>query len=186
MTHPPHPDEAADAAEGPGGAAESSSRHGVGASAEASSATSGGDLAKEARKTDPPRSTTRSRGRWWWVLPVAAVVEFWFYGYRGHIEACVGKRGETDFDLVGKERTDENRWRFPRCEQRINLGLRSNYDARVEEAVRVACRGATLFRHQGEQDACMEGRDGWEVRIDTSHCPPWHAHYYEHLFWFLQ
>lgn len=129
---------------------------------------------------------SKKRGRWWWILPAAAVVEFWVYGYRGHVEVCVGKQGQTDFALIGKERTDENRWRFPRCEERLNLGLRSHYDERVDEAVRVACRGATIFRNQGEMDICVDGKDGWEVRIETSQCPPWHAHYYEHLFWFLQ
>jgi len=123
--------------------------------------------------------------RWWWFLLAALVIEFWLYGRRGHIEVCVGKDGETDFALVGQERTDENRWQFPRCEQRSNLGLTSHFDEATEEATRVACRGATIFRHQGETKVCVAADKGWVHRIEVSHCPPWHGHFFEHLFWFL-
>ena len=98
---------------------------------------------------------------------------------------CVGKDGETDFALIGQERTDENRWKFPRCEARENLGLKSHYDQAVEESVKVACRGATIFHHQGETKACVAADKGWIHRIEVSHCPPWHDHFRKHLFWFL-
>jgi hypothetical protein len=132
----------------------------------------------------PP--TKRRRLSWWWLLPAAMVVEFYVYGHNGYIDVCVGKEGETDFSLVGQARTDDNRWKFPRCEQRTNLGLRSTYDDKVADAVKIGCRQATLFRHQGESKACEAAQEGWVHRVDTSFCPPWDPNYYQHLFWFLQ
>lgn len=114
------------------------------------------------------------------------VIEFWVYGRNGYIDVCVGKEGHTDFSLRDQARTDENRWKFPRCESRTNLGLRSHYDERVEEATKVACRGATLFRFQGEADRCEAGEAGWAREVSSRFCPPWDPAYYEHLFWFLK
>lgn len=124
--------------------------------------------------------------RLWWALPILMVVEFYAYGHNGRLQICVGKQGHTDFSLVGQERTDENRWSFPRCETRLNLGLRSEHDEKVAEGLAVACRGATIFRHQGESKACVAGEQGWEHRVEGSFVPPWDPAYYEHLFWFLQ
>jgi hypothetical protein len=136
---------------------------------------------KEVADPDKPRR----RIPWGWIVVVALVVEFGIYGSNGHIDVCVGKQGAHDFDLVGQERDDENRWRFPRCESRMNLGLRSAYEEKVEEAVRVACRGATMIQHRGEAGACVQAEDGWIQRIEASPCPPWHRHFWSHLFWFL-
>lgn len=127
-----------------------------------------------------------SGGRWWVVLLVILVVEMYVYGRNAEIEVCVGKEGAHDFSLVGTERTDENRWKFPRCEARLNLGLRSHFDEQVDQAVLEACRGATMFRNRGEGKACVEGTDGWQHRIDTHYVWPWDSRFYEHLFWFLQ
>jgi hypothetical protein len=132
-----------------------------------------------------PAPQSGRRLRLWWLLPLAIVVEFGIYGSRGHIEACVGKAGAHDFELVGQERTNANRWRFPRCEERTNLGLRSGYELKTREAVSVACRGATLLKHQGEGSDCVAGANGWQHRIGTSQCPPWHRHFWEHMLWFL-
>lgn len=140
--------------------------------------------AAKAAATSKPRS--RRAIPWWSFVLAALVIEFYIYGRQGHIEVCVGKQGETDFSLTGNERTDENRWKFPRCESRLNLGLVSHADQLTKEATLVACRGATIFRHQGEGKACTEGKAKWEHRIDTHQCPPWHGHFYEHLFWFLK
>jgi hypothetical protein len=133
---------------------------------------------------EPPPG--RRRISLWWLLPVAMVVEFWVYGHNGYIDVCVGKEGHTDFTLKDQARTDENRWKFPRCERRTNLGLRSHYDERVEEATKVACRGATLFRFQGEAKACEAGESGWTREVTSRFTPPWDPAYYEHLFWFLK
>jgi hypothetical protein len=128
----------------------------------------------------------RRASRLWWALPILMVVEFYVYGHDGRLEVCVGKEADTDFSLVGQERTDENRWKFPRCETRENLGLRSQHDAKVAEGLEVACRGATIFRHQGEAKACVAGEQGWEHRVEGHFVPPWDPAYYRHLFWFLQ
>jgi hypothetical protein len=144
----------------------------------------------DAASTDkaPAKAAPRARRAipWWSFVLAALVIEFYVYGRTGHIEVCVGKKGETDFSLVGDQRTDENRWKFPRCESRLNLGLVSHADQLTKEATLVACRGATIFRHQGEGKACTEGKAGWEQRIEAHQCPPWHGHFYEHLFWFLK
>ena len=114
------------------------------------------------------------------------VIEFYVYGHNGRLEICVGKEGDTDFSLVGQERTDANRWKFPRCETRENLGLRSQHDAKVKEGIEAACRGATIFRHQGEAKVCVAGEQGWQHRVEGRFVPPWDPAYYRHLFWFLQ
>ena len=125
--------------------------------------------------------------RVWWLLPLVMVVEFYAYGRNGVIEVCVGKEGQTDFNLrPGDERTDDTRWKFPRCETRYDLGLRSNADEAIDDALDKACRGATLFQHRGEMEACQGEADGWKHEIDKRFCPPWDPHYYEHLFWFLK
>ncbi|MCH9681358.1 MAG: hypothetical protein K0V04_07995 [Deltaproteobacteria bacterium] len=133
-----------------------------------------------------PATVRRRASRLWWALPILMVVEFYIYGHNGRLEICVGKQGDTDFSLVGQERTDENRWKFPRCETRLNLGLRSQYDDKVDEGLTVACRGATIFRHTGEAKACKAGDDSWQHEVEGHFVPPWDPAYYEHLFWFLQ
>ncbi len=134
-------------------------------------------------KTAPVR---RRASKLWWALPILMLVEFYVYGHNGRLEICVGKEGDTDFALVGQERTDQNRWKFPRCETRENLGLRSHYGERVQEGVEAACRGATIFRHQGESKACIAGEKGWQHRVEGHFVWPWDPSYYRHLFWFLQ
>lgn len=126
-----------------------------------------------------------SSSRWWWLLAVALVVEFWVFGHRGEIRVCVGKEGVHDFELIGQPRTDENRWSVPRCEQRLNLGLLSEYDAQVTEATEAACRGATLFKHRGEASACAEATQGWRHDVTASFVAPWDARSRERLLWFL-
>jgi len=131
---------------------------------------------------DAPKKASRL----WWLLPAAVILEFWIYGHNGTIEVCVGKEGQTDFSLIGSERTDDNRWSFPRCETRLNLGLQSEFDAQAADAKKIACRGATLFKNRGEASQCEASEDGWTERVDGQFCPPWDPNYYEHLFWFLK
>jgi len=145
--------------------------------------------AKADAKPEPAPAAAPARrraSRLWWALPVLMVVEFYVYGHDGRLEICVGKEGETDFALVGQERTDANRWKFPRCETRENLGLRSHREEKVKEGIEAACRGATIFRHQGQAKACVAGEQGWQHRVEGRFVPPWDPAYYRHLFWFLQ
>lgn len=144
------------------------------------------DLDVAAAATAPVAEATRRRIPWWWILLGLMVVEFWIYGRRGYVEVCVGKQGETDFSLGDAPRTDENRWKFPRCEERTNLGLVSKYDDVVTEATNVACRGATIFRNQGQGKQCVAGEAGWQHRVLSRQTPPWDRAFYEHLFWFLK
>lgn len=123
--------------------------------------------------------------RWWYALVVVLVVEFYVYGRGGEIQVCVGKEGQHDFALIGQERDDGNRWKFPRCELRENLGLRSHYDELVADATQSACRGQTLLRNRGEGGACLEQKDGWQRQVETRFVPPWDPRYYQHLLWFL-
>lgn len=144
------------------------------------------EIARETKPAATPAPARRRASKLWWALPILMLVEFYVYGHNGRLEICVGKEGDTDFSLVGQERTDANRWKFPRCETRENLGLRSQYDERVKEGIEAACRGATIFRHQGESKACAAGEQGWQHRVDGHFVPPWDPAYYRHLFWFLQ
>jgi hypothetical protein len=144
------------------------------------------DVAREVKPASTPIPARRRASKLWWALPILMLVEFYVYGHNGRLEICVGKEGDTDFSLVGQERTDANRWKFPRCETRENLGLRSQRDERVKEGIEAACRGATIFRHQGESKVCVAGEQGWQHHVDGHFVPPWDPAYYRHLFWFLQ
>lgn len=144
--------------------------------------TTSADTERGSSSAAPRRRTSRL----WWALPILMVVEFYVYGHNGRLEICVGKEGDTDFSLVGQARTDDNRWKFPRCETRLNLGLRSQKQAKIEEGTKVACRGATIFRHQGESKACVDRAKGWVHRVEGHFVAPWEPAYYQHLFWFLQ
>ncbi|MEM9463444.1 MAG: hypothetical protein AAGF11_55400 [Myxococcota bacterium] len=148
--------------------------------------TTSADTAPDSASGSVAGEPRRRASKLWWALPILMVVEFYFYGHNGRLEICVGKEGDTDFSLVGQPRTDENRWKFPRCETRLNLGLRSQKEAKIEEGLKVACRGATIFRHQGEAKACVAKDKGWVHQIEGHFVPPWAPAYYKHLFWFLQ
>jgi hypothetical protein len=141
--------------------------------------------AAPAADAETPQKAESRGSRWWYLLLVVLVVEFYVYGSRGEIQVCVGKGGQHDFALLGQERDDSNRWKFPRCEKRENLGLRSNYDLMVEDAAKGACRGQTMLRNKGEGKVCLEQKDGWSHQIETGFIPPWDRRYYEHLLWFI-
>lgn len=138
----------------------------------------------------PAEADSEGKGRRWWILILLAIfVELWVYGRRAEIRVCVAKQGVHDFALVGTEPNDKTRWKIPRCESRVNLGLRSNYDLLDEDAAKHACRGATLLRLRlrlrGEGPNCIAGKDGWSKQIETGYMWPWDSRYYSHLFWFL-
>jgi hypothetical protein len=140
----------------------------------------------EAKPATPVAPKPRRRGLYWAVgLFLAALFELWLFGRRGHIEVCVGRQGEHDFALLGTPRTDENTRRYPSCEKRLNLGVTSHYDEAVEDAMLYACRRANILRGRDAILICAVKEDGWEHRVVTSWCPPWHDHYYKRLFWFL-
>lgn len=146
-----------------------------------------GSPEQSSKQTPPPTESDKSgrdRG-WWWLLGVVLVIEFVLFGYRGEIQVCVGKEGVHDFDNLGQPRTDENRWAFPRCEKRLNLGLLSDYDVAVEGATEAACRGATTVQLRDENKTCVAGERGWEHRIETTFVPPWDSRYLQEMFWFL-
>ncbi len=143
------------------------------------------ETAAPAADPQTPEKAKSKGSRWWYLLLVVLVVEFYVYGSRGEIQVCVGKEGQHEFALLGQERDDSNRWKFPRCEKRENLGLRSHYDPMVEDAAKGACRGQTMLRNKGEGQACLEQKDGWSRQVDTTFIPPWDRRYYEHLLWFI-
>jgi len=151
-----------------------------------------GDEQPATSEPDALASKDLQSGAGWWrgwafwiVLGIILIIELWIFGRRGEIEVCVAKQGMHDFALRGTAPTDANRWQIPRCEARVNLGLRSEYEQQVDDATRVACRGATTFRHRGEGDHCIHQKQGWERRVQTSFVPPWDARYRRRLFWFL-
>jgi len=168
---------------------EAPSSSGAEAVAASSASEAGSDESGSAQRRSSQSAahpSPRRSSRLWWALPILMLVEFYFYGHDGRLEVCVGVQDETDFSLVGQERTDENRWKFPRCETRLNLGLRTHEQEKTDEALKIACRGATIFRHQGEAKACVAGEKGWQHHVEGSFVPPWDPAYYEHLFWFLR
>ncbi len=137
----------------------------------------------------PPASreeTPRSR-RWVWPLLLGlGLFELWLFGRRGHLDVCVAQEGVHDFALLGQDRTDENTRRYPTCEKRLNLGITSKYDEAVQEAMLRACHRANVLRGREATLLCAIQEDGWQHRVTETHCPPWHDHYRQRLFWFLE
>jgi hypothetical protein len=133
---------------------------------------------------DSTTAEKHGRGVLYWVLLVLVLlgVELYYYGSKGDIKVCVAKEGAHDFGLIGKERTDANRWKFPFCEDRVNLGLRSHYDEMGREAVKVACRRATLMHFKDEQGACNSGDKNWKRKVTSKQIPPWDRRFYRRLF----
>jgi hypothetical protein len=120
-----------------------------------------------------------------WIVAVCAIfcIELFFYGRRGDIELCVGKEGVHDFALRGQERTDDNRWKFPYCEHRVNLGLVSHFEELGQEALDQACRRATLMRFKDEQKACVRMEKNWKRQVYTEQIWPTDRRFYRRLFW---
>lgn len=133
----------------------------------------------------PAGEPRRDRSTLYWALGVVALlcVELYFYGRNGMIQVCVAKEGVHDFALVGQMRTDENRWKFPYCEERVNLGLRSDFDELARGAVKNACRRATLLHFQKETDACVALEKHWRRKVITRQVMPWERSFYRRLLW---
>ena len=145
---------------------------------------------RKKRKRDAPSPNTEPsrwaalRGRWWILLVAIGILELYLFGSRGHVQVCVAREGVHDFSLLGSERTDDNTHRFPTCEDRLNIGITSHFDEVVESATIHACTRANILRSTTEKAICVIKQDGWQHRVGTSWCPPWHDHYYKRLFWF--
>jgi hypothetical protein len=120
----------------------------------------------------------------WLIIVALAGFELWLFGRKGDITVCVGREGQHDFSLLGEPRNDENTHRYPTCERRLNVGLRSQYDERVEEATLHACRRATILRGREATLLCALQENGWQHRIDARWVPPYDPEYYRRLFWF--
>lgn len=136
-------------------------------------------------KTDAKKD--RDWGKYVWpVLLLVGLFEVWMFGRRGHIEVCVAKEGVHDFALLEQKRTDENTRQYPSCERRLNLGITSDYDEAHQDAMLKACHRANILRGKEATLICAIEEDGWKHRVTTTHCPPWHDHYYQRMFWFLQ
>lgn len=112
------------------------------------------------------------------LLAVVLVVELFVYGRRGELEVCVAKDRIHDFALLGQERTDANRWRFPTCETRTNLSMMSHYEEAVSEAKKGACRRATQLSLRGQAPQCIKSADGWQFRVNARQVWPWEKPFY--------
>jgi hypothetical protein len=142
---------------------------------------------------EPPRvaeserkGATRGRGRFLWIAIAAfGLAELWLFGAKGDIRVCVARDGEHDFSLVDTPRTEDNTQRYPSCERRLNVGLRSHFEERVEDAMLHACRRATILRGKEATIACALEEAGWTHRVEAKWVPPWDAAYYKRLFWFF-
>ncbi|HEX2880530.1 MAG TPA: hypothetical protein VHO25_13445, partial [Polyangiaceae bacterium] len=87
----------------------------------------------------------KDRSTLYWTIAVVSLVllELYFYGRRGALMVCVAKEGVHDWNLIGQQRNDQNRWKFPFCEERRNIGLRSEFEDLATQAVKTACHRAT-------------------------------------------
>lgn len=111
------------------------------------------------------------------------LLELYVYGRRGAFMVCVAKEGVHDWNLIGQQRNDQNRWKFPFCEERRNLGLRSEFDELAVQAVKTACHRATLMHFKTEQDACIAMEKNWRRKVITRQIWPWEKPFYRRLFW---
>jgi len=123
---------------------------------------------------------------WLAIILVIAAVELFLFGSRGRIEVCVAKEGVHDFALLGTPRTEDNTARYPSCETRWNIGMKSNYDELKTDAVVNACRRANIFRGKEAILTCAVEADGWKHRISADFVMPWAPQYRKRLFWFLE
>ncbi|HTM43701.1 MAG TPA: hypothetical protein VL137_02030 [Polyangiaceae bacterium] len=132
---------------------------------------------------EPPPKTDRST--LYWAVGIVALVfaELYYYGHNGELKVCVGKEGVHDFNLIGQMRTDENRWKFPFCEDRVNLGLRDEFDDLGRDAVKSACRRATLLHFQSEAADCVALENHWKRKVITRQVMPWERRFYRQLLW---
>ena len=135
---------------------------------------------KEATSDEEPEETL-----FWRLAPyfiaAAFIVELLLFGSRGDLTVCVAKKGAHDFDLIGQEKTDKNRWRFPYCESRLNIGFVSRYDEQVAEGRNAACRRATMLQYKQERNDCAAGRQHWEMRVEAKQVAPWERRFYRRL-----
>jgi hypothetical protein len=130
----------------------------------------------------PPK---RDRSTLYWTIAVVSLVllELYVYGRRGAFMVCVAKEGAHDWNLIGQQRNDQNRWKFPFCEERRNLGLRSEFDELAVQAVKTACHRATLMHFKTEQNSCIAMEKGWRRKVITRQIMPWEKSFYRRLFW---
>lgn len=155
-----------------------------GASREGSHAEASSAAVREAEHPREVRARRRGRALWLTLLAVG-LFELWLFGRRGAIEVCVAREGEHDFALLDQPRSDENTRRYPTCERRLNVGLRSHYDERAEDAMLNACRRATILRGRDATIACALKEAGWQHRVEAEWVAPWQKESYERLLWFL-
>jgi hypothetical protein len=127
----------------------------------------------------------KDRSTLYWTIAVISLVllELYFYGRRGALRVCVAKEGVHDWALIGQQRNDQNRWKFPFCEERRNLGLRSEFDDLAFQAVKTACHRATLMHFKNEKDSCIAMEKGWRRKVITRQIMPWEKSFYRRLFW---
>ena len=137
-------------------------------------------------KAESDDGAPKRRIPWLAIILVIAAVELFLFGSRGRIEVCVAKDGVHDFDLVGTPRTEDNTARYPSCETRLNIGMKSRYDDLETDAVVQACRRANMFRGKEAILTCAVQADGWKHRVTATFVKPWEPEYRKRLFWFLQ
>lgn len=140
--------------------------------------------APAAKPAAEPAKKEKLGAKLWLVLLAIGIAEVFLFGSRGHIEVCVARDGVHDFALLGQERNDENTQRYPTCEKRLNIGITSHFDEVLEGATIHACTRANILRSTTEKAICVIKEDGWQHRVVTDWCPPWHDHYYKRLLWF--
>lgn len=126
-----------------------------------------------------------SRARYVWpALVLIGLFEVWLFGRRGHIEVCVAKDGVHEFGLLEEKRTDANTRQYPTCDKGLNLGILGSYDETLESTMVRACHRANILVGREATLICAVKEDGWQHRVTETHCPPWHDHYYQRMFWF--
>jgi hypothetical protein len=146
------------------------------------------DKAAPSKKPDEASEPAAGRRVPWiaLVILVIGVAELFVFGNRGRIEICVAKDDVHDFALLGTPRNDDNTKRYPTCEKRINVGMRSRYKEAKDDAVLHACRRANIFRGKKAILMCAIEAEGWKHRETTSYVPPWDETFRERLFWFAK
>lgn len=151
-----------------------------------SAETDGADADASDDESKDEGDVPKRRIPWLAIILVIAAVELFLFGNRGRIQVCVAKEGVHDFDLVDTPRTDDNAARYPSCETRLNIGMKSRYDDLKTDAVVQACRRANMFRGKEAILTCAVEADGWTHRVTADFVKPWEPEYRDKLFWFLE
>ncbi len=128
-------------------------------------------------------SEGRERGLLIWVAAILLIlgVELFIYGHNGRVEVCVGLEGVTDFSLVGQKRSPENFRKYPKCLERMNLGMWTSSEEVAREALNTICSRLTAKLEPEFKQQCIRKEGRFDRVVVKENIPPWDPRLYRQL-----